>query len=307
MARRLRIQYPGAKYHVINRGNYRRDAFSGSGAAEALERTLFEAAGQYGWKVHAYVVMRNHYHLAIETPEPTLVEGMQWFQSTLANRFNRYRKENGHLFQGRYKAQILEDEAVLGRVVDYIHLNPVRAKAVKAEEVGTYRWSSLNRYLRGEESPCMTAVDWLEARGGWTDDARGRKAYAARLVKIGLDEASWEREGLVALSEGWALGSAAWRKALAEEHANMVLDPSMPRDEVAELREAAWNASLTQVLKAMRKTPRDLQTKPLRQDWKVKAARKVREECGAPIPWLAEALKMGKPASVRSYLSRAAN
>ncbi len=76
---------------MINRGTYRRAAFAGSGAAEALERTLFEAARQYGWKVHAYVVMRNHYHVAMETPQPTLVEGMQWFQSTLANRFNRFR------------------------------------------------------------------------------------------------------------------------------------------------------------------------------------------------------------------------
>ena len=305
MARRLRIQYPGAKYHVINRGNYRRDAFAANGAAEALERTLFEAAGQYGWKVHAYVVMRNHYHLALETPGPTLVEGMQWFQSTLANRFNRYRKENGHLFQGRYKAQLLEDEQVLGRVVDYIHLNPVRAKAVRPEEVGGFRWSSLYRYLRGEQSPCMSAADWLNARGGWKDDSRGRKAYAAHLVKIGRDEASWEREGLGGLSEGWGLGSAAWRKALATEHAHMVLDPSLPLGEVAELREAAWNASLGRVLKSMRRKPKDLETRPLKQDWKVTAARQVRVESGAPIPWLATTLKLGRPASVRSYLSRA--
>jgi REP element-mobilizing transposase RayT len=187
-------------YHVINRGNYRRDAFASDGAAEALERTLMEAARQYGWKVHAYVVMRNHYHVALETPGPTLVEGMQWFQSTLANRFNRYRKENGHLFQGRYKAQVLEDETVLARVVDYIHLNPVRAKAVVPEEVGSYRWSSLFRYLRGEENANMSAGDWLAARGVWKDDKRGRRAYAAYLVKIGRDEAAWEREGLVGMA-----------------------------------------------------------------------------------------------------------
>jgi hypothetical protein len=128
----------------------------------------------------------------------------------------------------------------------------------------------------------MTAADWLNARGGWTDTARGRKAYAAHLVKIGRDEASWEREGLVGLSEGWALGSAAWRKAMATEHAQMVLDPSLPLSEVAELREAAWNASLARVLKAMRRKPKDLETRPLRQDWKVTAARKIREESGAP-------------------------
>jgi REP element-mobilizing transposase RayT len=88
MARKLRIEYPGALYHVINRGNYRRDVFESAGAAEAFVAALREAVAQYGWRVHAYVVMRNHYHLAVETPQPNLVEGMHWLQSTLATRFN---------------------------------------------------------------------------------------------------------------------------------------------------------------------------------------------------------------------------
>ena len=82
MARRLRIEYPGAMHHVINRGNYRRDLFENVGAAEAFLRTLHEAAGKFGWKLHAYVLMRNHFHLAVETPEPTLGEGMHWLQSS---------------------------------------------------------------------------------------------------------------------------------------------------------------------------------------------------------------------------------
>lgn len=76
MARRLRIEYPGALYHVINRGNYRRDLFQSTGAAEAFLETLFEAAGRYRWRIHAYVLIRNHYHVARETPEPNLIDGM---------------------------------------------------------------------------------------------------------------------------------------------------------------------------------------------------------------------------------------
>src|ERR1043166_624960 len=102
MARRLRIQYEGALYHVINRGNYQRDVFETAGAAQAFVTTLEEASAQNDWRVPAYVVMRNHYHLAIETPKANLVDGMQWLQGTLAVRFNRYRNEKGHLFQGRY-------------------------------------------------------------------------------------------------------------------------------------------------------------------------------------------------------------
>jgi REP element-mobilizing transposase RayT len=102
MARKLRQEYPGACYHVINRGNYRTDIFQTEGARAAFETCLFEACEKSGWALHAYVIMRNHYHLALETPQANLVTGMQWLQATYANRFNRLRGERGHLFQGRY-------------------------------------------------------------------------------------------------------------------------------------------------------------------------------------------------------------
>jgi REP element-mobilizing transposase RayT len=119
MPRKLRIQHPGAMYHVINRGNYRNDIFGEEGSAQAFMNTLYAAVEQYGWKLHAYVLMRNHYHLALETPMPNLVDGMHWLQGTFSNRFNRHRKQNGHVFQGRYKAILLEDKTILCRVVDY--------------------------------------------------------------------------------------------------------------------------------------------------------------------------------------------
>lgn len=98
MARKLRIEFPGAIYHVLNRGNYRRDLFLTAGEAGAFVETMQEAVLRYGWRLHAYVLMRNHYHLAVETPEPNLKDGMHWLQSTFATRFNRFRKERGHLF-----------------------------------------------------------------------------------------------------------------------------------------------------------------------------------------------------------------
>ena len=147
MARKLRLQYAGAFYHVINRGNYRADVFASDGAKDAFLECLGEACAKTGWKVHGYLVMRNHYHLALETPEPNLVEGMQWLQSTYANRFNRFRGERGHVFQGRYQAIVVEDGAHLGAVAHYIHLNPVRARIVSVRQANEYRWSSL-RFLR---------------------------------------------------------------------------------------------------------------------------------------------------------------
>ena len=130
VARRLRIQYPGAIYHVINRGNYRRDVFETTGAASSFEATLGEASTRFGWEVHAFSILRNHFHLALTTPIPNLGDGMHWLQTTFAVRFNRFRAERGHLFQGRYQSPLVENVAALLRVVDYIHLNPVRAGIV---------------------------------------------------------------------------------------------------------------------------------------------------------------------------------
>ena len=104
MAPRLRIQYEGALYHVINRGNFQHDAFQSAGAAKAFVATLGEACERHAWRVHAYVVMRNHYHVARETPLANLVDGMHWLQRKFSSRFLRFRRLRGHVFQGRYQA-----------------------------------------------------------------------------------------------------------------------------------------------------------------------------------------------------------
>ena len=108
MARPLRIEVSGACYHVINRGNYRRNLFKEKGAADAFVRTLGEAASQYRWRIHAFVVMSNHFHLAVELGEPNLSVGMKWLQGTWIRRFNSLRRLIGRPFQGRYQALLLE-------------------------------------------------------------------------------------------------------------------------------------------------------------------------------------------------------
>ena len=114
MARKVRFEHAGGLYHIINRGNYRSWIFDTDGAKQSFEKTLLEACARSGWILHAYCVMGNHYHLAVETPEPNLSEGMRWLQSVFAMRFNRFRKENGHIFQGRYKSIVFEGIEQLG-------------------------------------------------------------------------------------------------------------------------------------------------------------------------------------------------
>jgi REP element-mobilizing transposase RayT len=99
--------------------------FTSIGAARCIGTTLGEASEMHGWRIHAHVVMRNHFHLALETPRPNLVEGMHWLESTFATRFNCFHSERGHVFLGRYQALVVEDAAALFRVINYIHLRRV--------------------------------------------------------------------------------------------------------------------------------------------------------------------------------------
>lgn len=290
-------------YHVINRGNYRRDLFVSPGEAKAFLATVREAKERMGWRVYGYALMRNHYHLAIETPEPNLVDGMHWLQGTWATRFNRFRKESGQLFQGRYRSILVEDKAVMAKVVDYIHLNPVRAKIVEAEQVRAYRWTSLASIVRGDS--WVDDEGWRGA-GRFGDRENDRKAYEAYLVEVGRAENEWERLGLKGLSAGWAIGTSGWRRAMAKEHGQMALNPGLEMREARELREGAWETCLLGELRGMGKQEAEFATKPRKQHWKIDLAARVRNRSGASVTWLADRLILGKSASLRSYLARLA-
>ena len=168
MPREPRIEYAGALYHVLNRGNYRQELFAVHGAGASFEQTLYEACDRFGWQVHAFVLMSNHYHLCVETPDANLGLGLQWLQSTFANRFNRFVHERGHVFQGRYKALLIERGDALLRVVNYIHLNPVRAGIEQVETLERYAMSSFPRFFTiPRRLSCQEAVLRLNSRWGW--------------------------------------------------------------------------------------------------------------------------------------------
>jgi putative transposase len=224
--------------------------------------------------------MRNHYHLAIETPKPNLVQGMHWLQTTWASRFNRFRQESGHLFQGRYRALLIENSTALGKVVDYIHLNPVRAKIVPAEQVRNYRWSSLGDIVRGES--WIDDAGW-RASGRFAPEFEARKAYEAYLVEVGQDEARWESLGLKGLSNGWAIGTPGWRRTMAKEHAQLTLNPGLETAEVREMRESAWEQAVVEGLRTLGKSDEDLRTKLLVLRWKLEVADRVQREGGRPL------------------------
>ena len=127
MARRLRIQYSDAIYHVMARGNGRQDIVQDDADRGRLVACLERAVRRSGWSLYAFVFLTNHLHLVLKTPRPNLAKGMQLFLSSYANGWARRHRHGGHLFQGRYRTELVEDETYLWVLTRYVHLNPVRA------------------------------------------------------------------------------------------------------------------------------------------------------------------------------------
>jgi REP element-mobilizing transposase RayT len=147
MARSIRIEFPGAFYHVLARGNRREAIYRDDEDRRYFLKVLSEACGRTGWRIHAWVLMSNHYHILVETPEANLVEGMKWMQNTYTRRFNVRHGLWGRLFGDRYKSVLVEGEGFYYQtLMDYIHLNPARARLVNPENgqsVLDYAWSSV--------------------------------------------------------------------------------------------------------------------------------------------------------------------
>lgn len=214
MARKPRVEFEGATYHVMCRGNHQEPIFKEDQDHEIFLETLNEVSERNGWLIHAFVLMGNHYHLLIETPEPNLVDGMRWFQSTYTQRFNARHKQWGHLFQGRYKALLIDDGEYFRTVADYIHLNPARAHCFDLETgaLTDYRWSSFCGYMRPTKRSSFLTVGRVLQNQGFADDASGRIQYRNYMNKRVLEilhskdpkeaDEAWRK-----IRRGWVFGS----------------------------------------------------------------------------------------------------
>ena len=152
MARQLRLEYPGAVWHVTSRGNNRQDIYVDDDDRLMFLGLLAEAVRRFRWIVHAYTLMTNPFHLVIETPVPTLSRGMKWMNGKYAQWFNRRHKRCGHLFQGRFKGFLVEKESYLLTLIRYVALNPVRADMVKRPEDPSVEQLSRDSRVRGSST-----------------------------------------------------------------------------------------------------------------------------------------------------------
>ncbi len=238
MARSLRIEYPGALYHLTARGNRREAIYLDDADRHAFLEILGDVIEHFGWLCHGYCLMDNHYHLLIETPEANLSRGMRQLNGVYTQRFNRSHGRVGHVFQGRYKAILVERDAYLLELARYLVLNPVRAGLCKRAE--DWPWSSYRATADLAPAPDWLSTEWLRDCFG---ARRGKEAYR-RFVAAGMtDRNSPLADGLsAAVSGGIGLGGEEFiaelgAKSSATDREIPAAQRHLARPGLAELRQ----------------------------------------------------------------------
>ncbi len=200
MTRPLRIEYPEAVYHVTSRGNSRNKIFKDDQDRRKFLEILGSVVKRYNWLCHAYCLMGNHYHLLIETPDANLSIGMRQLNGVYTQAYNRRHKKTGHVFQGRFKAILIQKENHLLELCRYIVLNPVRAKIVERPQ--DWKWSSFAATCGLKKTTENLNVDWILGQFG-NERKTAQKSYK-KFVMEGIEKGSpWkEVQGQILLGEG---------------------------------------------------------------------------------------------------------
>lgn len=310
MPRQIRIEYPGAIYHVMSRGDRREAIVLGDQDRELWLRTLAEACRKTGWQVHAYCLMGNHFHLVIETPEPNLVAGMKWLLGTYTVRFNTRHQLRGHLFAGRYKSLLIDetDSQYLRVACDYVHLNPARAGLIGPEEaLETYRWSSYPAYLQKRRArPVWLRTDRLLGEHGTDQDNRqARLEFSHRIENERLARNDAGRTGVL-LRRGWRLGGELFLARLLDR-----IDGKLGENHFAQERidttEAKAERIIQMGLKEIGWTEDDLRERRKGAPEKVQIAKRLRSETTLSLKRVAQRLSMGNWTSVSKLLYQRQN
>lgn len=306
MPRQLRVEYPGAIYHVMSRGDRREDIFHDDVDRQDFLKTLAETCLKADFQIHAYCLMRNHFHLVVETPQGNLVAGMRWLLSTYTLRLNHRRKLFGHVFSGRYKALIVDGKSsgYLKTVCDYVHLNPVRARLLTGEErLLSYPWSSFAWYLAAPaHRPGWVRVDRLLGEHGIpADTAAGRQEFERRMETVRAQEsdgAQWEP-----LRRGWCLGPEGFRLELLDRMAGQLGEHHAGGLRL-ESAEAKAERMIEAELKRLGWTRADLEQRTRSDPEKVALAARLRRETTLTIKAIAARLHLGSWQSAATRLQQ---
>lgn len=221
MSRPWRIEYEGALYHLLSRGNERNDIFMDPADRTVFLDTVGEMSERFEVSIFAYVLMNNHYHLLVKTNRANLKKAMQWFGTTYAQRFNRRHLRSGHLFQGRYKSMIIQNNAYLLQLSYYIHRNPLRAGVV--QRLAGYRWSSYHAYAYGRKNPEWLSTDLILSQFQGAQDCH--RSYRNKVQKYASEEKSLFED----LRHGLILGSNQFVEKIRKQFAPPKTEFSIPQ------------------------------------------------------------------------------
>ena len=253
MARQWRIEYPGALYHVLSRGNGRQDIFLSDQDRYTFIELLQEFSERYSIDICAYVLMGNHYHLLLRTQAANLSKAMQWFGTAYTRRFHVHNHTSGHLFQGRFKSIIVENDSYLLRLSCYIHRNPLRARIV--DRLADYPWSSYPHYAYKKKLPAWLSTDMIL---GQLDSATSHAAYRKKVQHYSDEkDRPWED-----IKHGLAYGSQEFLDRLKAQFLSRLKDAELPQhnrllqdvdpEKLAEQAAVAFDLDLTMVRRARR-------------------------------------------------------
>jgi REP element-mobilizing transposase RayT len=230
MARAIRVEFPGAVYHVTARGNRRTKIFDDDRDREEFLRLVGDAVRRFGWVITTLTLMTNHFHIVLQTPSANLAQGMQWLNSVYAAYYNRRHEKTGHLFGERYKAIHVQSETYLQRLCRYVVLNPVAAKIVAAPE--DYPWSTYRATAGLEPAPEWLSIEPLVPYFG--DAATWRANYVA-----------FVREGIAKPDPIWRglrrriyLGTEEWLESMRQKIVPQLRRSDIPHDQRAAGRPA---------------------------------------------------------------------
>lgn len=314
MPRKPRIEYAGAIYHVMSRGDRQEAVYRDSSDCEAFLETLGQACERTGWIVHCFALMGNHYHCLVETPEPNLAVGMKWLQSTYTQRFNRRHREGGHLFQGRYKALPIDPDAgeYFKVVSNYIHLNPARAKRLRLKEgdLLSYPWSSYPSYVHTRKR-----LGWLRTARvlecfALSDDRSGRSQYRRKMQAYAAEVAGYKKPrefdpDWSKIRRGWFLGSKQFGETLLDKLEGVrssTKKASLSGPEIRRHDERRAAQMKVQGLKALGLSETDLAALPKGATEKKVLAWFIKRQTVVSNAWLSEQLLCGHPANVPGYV-----
>lgn len=235
MARAWRIEYKGALYHVLSRGNEGRDIVIADDDRKLFLETLGEMSDRFKIDIFAYVLMDNHYHLLFRTNRPNLCKSMQWFGATYTKRFNTRNHRSGHLFQGRFKNMLVQNDTYLLQLSYYIHRNPLRVGMVK--RLANYKWSSHSAYAYGKSQQSWLNTDLILAQ--FADAKDKHRAYRENMQKCSREEQRvWED-----LRHGIFIGTEKFVNKIKKRYL-----PDIPHAELPHQKRAVKGVNIETVL-----------------------------------------------------------